>query len=267
MRFRVPRSAFGRTEAPNRIYDHFPVRNGWCFRTMGITMQRIFLTGTQLKAVQLSAAINDVRHFLNGVHLEATRNETRLVATDGSMMVAFRAAAANELEQSITTLTVPNEVVKQVRPAKGASDVLTIEIEGWRYTMVFGQLRIGFEPVAGAFPDYRRIVATKASGVVGHYDPDRLAVMKRIGNMLGRSRGAMPYVHHNGEGDAVVTLGCVPTFVGVLKSDPKAARKSEPKPWPALSNEDVNAILAQLEANPARLPARSDPSQVQPLQP
>ncbi|WP_186127571.1 hypothetical protein [Burkholderia gladioli] len=152
-------------------------------------MQRIFLTGTQLKAVHLSAAIKDVRHFLNGVHLEATRNETRLVATDGSMMVAFRAAAANELEQSIITLTVPNEVVKQVRPAKGASDVLTIEIEGWRYTMVFGQLRIGFEPVAGAFPDYRRIVATKASGVVGHYDPDRLAVMKRIGNMLGRSRG------------------------------------------------------------------------------
>ncbi|WP_166910920.1 MULTISPECIES: DNA polymerase III subunit beta [unclassified Burkholderia] len=204
-------------------------------------MQRIFLSGTQLKAIQLCAAINDVRHYLNGVHLEATLRETRLVATDGSMMVAFRTEADNELDAPIATLTVPSEVVKQVKPAKGVDDVLTIEIEGSRYTLIFGRLRIGFEPLQGRYPDYRRIVATKTNGAVGQYDPDRLAVMKRIGRMLGQTIKAIPYVHHNGEGDAVVTIGCVPTFIGVLMHDRKAAERSEPQPWPALSQEDVSA--------------------------
>ncbi|MFW6855321.1 DNA polymerase III subunit beta [Burkholderia gladioli] len=218
-------------------------------------MQRIFLTGTNLKAMQLGAAVKDVRYYLNGVFIEATQCETRLVATDGWMLAAFRTTVKNELDVPIVTLIVPNEVIKQVKPVKGVNDSLTIEIEDGRYTLISGDLRIGFRPLEGIYPDYRRILATRVSGVVGHYDPDRLAVLKKIGNTLRRSKNAIPYVHHNGEGNAVITFGCLPTFIGILMHDRNAAAKSEPEAWPALSEEDVQSIKDQREANVARLAA------------
>ena len=73
---------------------------------MKITIQAI-----QLLSAAHGMATRDIRYYLNGLLIEATKTQTIAVGTDGHMIVVNRCEAENEIDDNVN-LIIPDEVVK-----------------------------------------------------------------------------------------------------------------------------------------------------------
>jgi DNA polymerase-3 subunit beta len=221
-------------------------------------MQKIFLTATELRAIALTGAEKDVRFYLNGVYVEATRSETRLVSTDGNRASMWRREAPNELDSPIIEFIIPQDAIKAVKPSKRAGqDFLCIGIDDdGEYSLSNGITKIGFRPLDGRFPDYRRIIPAMPTGVTAHYDLGLLADFQKVGAMLARtSRRIWPHVHHNGDGNALITIQGLPQFIGVImRVDPRFV-ECDADPSPALSEDDHAALERQRKERADKLAA------------
>jgi DNA polymerase-3 subunit beta len=221
-------------------------------------MQKIILSGTELKAIALCASTKDVRYYLNGVYVEATPKETRLIATDGHRLAAYRRKSDNKLDAPMVDFIIPNEAFKQIKPSRKAHlDYLEIEIEDGRYTLVnYAQgLRIGFMPIDGRFPDYRRVIPEKGNGQSAQFNPELLAGFQEAGKMLLNSKHAIPYLEHNGNNTARVCIKGLPTFVGAVMPYDSDKIQSDPLPWPTLTGDESKALEDARAARAAKLAA------------
>lgn len=172
-----------------------------------------------LRAVSRFAATNDIRHYLNGVHVDAVPNGTVLVTTDGRVLGAHHYPAQNEIE-SATTLILPGTIVHAFSKfGKIYADIpLDLEKIGseWSIYDPAAQQRTSFTPVDGRFPDWRRIMPTKVSGEAAVYSPDLMARFSDAGrDFHGKTAECKVTYGQNGFGSALVNI--VDTaFVGVI---------------------------------------------------
>ncbi|MGU4696756.1 DNA polymerase III subunit beta [Burkholderia cepacia] len=181
-------------------------------------MQTIHFTIAQLKAAQFLAAENDLRSYFNGVYLEATPFETRLVGCDGMKIGVVRHAVENDISAD-TALIVPNDIIDKARVTK--RDMLSaarVEIENGQYTLCVdvAGLRLPFAPVDGRFPEYRRVFPKTTSGEPGQFDPQLLVAFAKAGKtLLHKSNNPVPRLAYNGD-NARVTFDNYDEFVGVI---------------------------------------------------
>lgn len=181
-------------------------------------MQMIHFTAAQLKAIALLAAQQDVRYYLNGVLVEATPFETRLVATDGRKAGVVRHAVENDIDADVS-LIVPTSVISLLKASKSdGNKTVSIEIDNSTYTLCapFTGLRAGFTPVAGRFPDYRRVVPANPSGEFAHFMPQLLIEFVKCGQLLTNRAFVVPRLEHNGASSARITFDGFDNFIGVL---------------------------------------------------
>lgn len=184
-------------------------------------MIEFYIRGEVLAAIKLFAAAADIRTYLNGVCFEVGPSEVRLIATDGGMLGVFRV----KYEPPALTDTVFQAIVPLdlLRNAKGKVPVLvalgapegednTRRVE---VTPVGGATTVG-RTIAGVYPDYRRVIPDKASGVLAQFDLRYFATLAKAYSALHGSKSA-PYagIGHNGHGGALLTLDDE-DFVGVL---------------------------------------------------
>ena len=160
------------------------------------------------------AARNIVRFYLVGVYVEATRDETRCVATDGCALGVLRHAAENRLPQARAGVIVPYKIAGTIaRAFKEHPDFsISAHAEGGWTAFVEGY-RIDFEAIDARYPDYRRAVPTDASGVAAQFDPELLARFAKVAKALGVK--ARPVIHYNGQAGAAVTFRDYAAFAGV----------------------------------------------------
>ncbi|MFP5239904.1 MAG: hypothetical protein ACLGQW_08745, partial [Acidobacteriota bacterium] len=137
-----------------------------------------------LKALLPLAADQDIRYYLKGVYVSFETARTVYVATDGAVLGVYEAAAANEHAFSVI---IPREVVKQVKLAKilvlGALD-----LEDPRHARLDNPANgqnLGFQPVEGVFPDFRRAIPAKTSGEAGNYNVDLLGKFSAANKVFG----------------------------------------------------------------------------------
>lgn len=121
-----------------------------------------------LKAVSRFMAKQDIRYYLNGLHVEATKTHTILVATDGRKLLAVRQKATNNIEAP-TSLIMPDDAVKLLtmgcRP-RNALQEFNLQDRGngkWTGRMlgVPSMPWIEFEKIEGVFPNWRKVVPEK----------------------------------------------------------------------------------------------------------
>lgn len=197
-------------------------------------MQKVIVTAAHLKALVLLAAQQDVRYYLNGVLVEATPFETRLVATDGHKLGLARFAAENEITSDISFI-LPTSTIDSLKVAKrDMSALLSIEINGADCAIVAVNTRISFKPVDGKFPDYRRVIPRTLSGEAGNYMPSLLMAFQKCGQiLLGATNPVAPRIEQNGEKDAArLTFDGYDNFIGVcmpfaFKTGPKAPKPAD----------------------------------------
>lgn len=181
-------------------------------------MQTIHFTIAQLKAAQFLAAENDIRAYFNGVYLEATPFETRLVGCDGTKIGVVRYVVENDLDTD-TALIVPNDIIDKAKVTK--RDMLSaarVEIENGQHTLCVDTagLRLPFAPADGRFPEYRRVFPKTTSGEPGQFDPQLLVAFAKAGKtLLHKSNNPVPRLAYNGD-NARVTFDNYDEFVGVI---------------------------------------------------
>lgn len=162
---------------------------------------------THLAAASHFMADRDIRYYLVGVFVEVLSAETRLVATDGSIVGAVRHKVQNETPFDVI---VPASVVKMAIMLK-SHDFLTLERDDagtWRLA------GIPFVPVDGRFPDYRRVIPSGWSGAAAHLDPTLLGQFVKAGKALKRKD--VPIVRQSGTAGALVHFYAFDDFVGVI---------------------------------------------------
>lgn len=109
-----------------------------------------------LRAALEFAATQDIRYFLNGIKIEATKTHTTYVATDGHRMIAVRHEAENEQEAE---MIIPVAVAKIA--SKGAiktigGEKVSLTIDKLQYDISTPNGRLIFTPIEGNFPEWRK---------------------------------------------------------------------------------------------------------------
>ena len=186
----------------------------------------IMIDRNKLKAAARFAATDpkDQRLTLHGVLVEASPAGVRLAATDGHVLLVAR--AAGEPDTDTWTGIIPVEVVKAALAWKGNKSLPIILIPGepeCRLTRATGEALV-FVEVAGAFPDYRKVVPKEPDGKPSYYDADLLVRFKRAAEDLGSNLGLFGLLP-GGDGSGLVyitgdVVGVVmPTRSGALELD------------------------------------------------
>ncbi|CAB4184277.1 hypothetical protein UFOVP1362_30 [uncultured Caudovirales phage] len=167
----------------------------------------IMIDRAKLKAAARFAASDpkDKRLALHGVLVEASPANVRLTATDGAALIVVRAAA--DADTDTWTGIVPLDVIKAAMAWKGSKSLPIVLVPGepeCRLTRATGEALL-FVEVAGAFPDYRKVIPAAPSGAAAFYDPDLLARFKRAAEDLGSDLGLFGLLP-GGDGSGLVYL-------------------------------------------------------------
>ena len=188
-----------------------------------------------LRALLTVAGERDVRFYLNGVCLDTTGPAPVFVATDGARMLVVRA------EPLVSTLprgcyVIPRAMLEAVKPFKlgrGQGDApvtLTVDAalpgaDAGRATLV-GASTASATLVDGRFPEWRRAVPSKLTGIASQFNTDYLADFGTVARLLAGAKrsdgGCFPTFAHNGESGgrrmdaALVTFPRSPDAFGVL---------------------------------------------------
>jgi hypothetical protein len=109
---------------------------------------------------------------------------------------------------------IPSDAIKAALAWKGGKGLPIILIPGepeCRLTRATGEALI-FVPVAGLFPNYRRMIPAAPDGTPSYYDPDLLVRFKRAAEDLGSEEGLFGLLP-GGSGSGLVYLGADATGV------------------------------------------------------
>jgi DNA polymerase III sliding clamp (beta) subunit (PCNA family) len=186
----------------------------------------IMLDRNKLKAAARFAGQNakDLRLTLHGVLVEASPAGVRLVATDGTVLLVQR--AAGEPDTDTWTGIIPSDAIKAALAWKGGRNLPVILIPGepeCRLTRATGEALI-FVPVAGPFPDYRKVIPKAPDGTPSYFDPDLLVRFKRAAEDLGSDLGLFGLLPGgNGPGLVYLTEDATGVIMPMRRDTPAVA--------------------------------------------
>ena len=168
----------------------------------------IHVPAAAMRAALVCVSTEETRFYLNGVHVEPLGHEVAIVSTDGHRLFAarFEPLRADFEAMPDQPLIIPRDAVKKALTGYKGENIM-IRREGDSY--LFGD--ISFRPVDGTFPDWRRVLPSDTLpdfGKLAQFNPAYLADVEKVGKALipGRHGPAKPYLHHMGDGPAVVTF-------------------------------------------------------------
>ena len=192
-----------------------------------------------LKAALLFAARKDVRHYLNGVLIEWSRDNVFTVATDGHRLFAATHPVSEPVE--------PGSVIVSFEDVKRA--LTGYKAECMEFTPNANTLgNVAFQPMDGTYPDWRRVVPAKISGKTAQFDPRYVGDLAKAAKALG-VKDAQAHIYHNGMSGALVTFGgredccaiLMPMLPGEMNTDQHALNVASDVSQPIKSDETSRA--------------------------
>ena len=184
-------------------------------------MSVIYISHNKLKAAAYFSPVKDTRYVLNGILIESTPVQTRVVATDGLALFCVKDdAKGNNVDNFVGV--VPVDTVKQIlswkAQSKGAASLSVVittrddPAEEHRAEWA-GNVAI-FKLIDGTFPDYRPVVPTDVSGEASNFDPELLMRCKKAAEALGRKDGS--YDFKQGGNSAAIAVFSSEAFAVVM---------------------------------------------------
>lgn len=169
---------------------------------MNFQIQHNMLTG-----LLLAAAKNDVRHYLNGVFLEAAEdNKIVGVTTDGHIMAV--AWEILDLPEGFEKLLIPRDAIERLPKRKSGQDYVTVSIGKENASLEYDGLVIHFTPIEGRFPDWRAITPSKlVDRTESQFNPSLVfQAHKVIGKLAGltpaKAKALEVRLDYSGTGDS-----------------------------------------------------------------
>lgn len=120
------------------------------------------LTQKQLKRmlglVQYAMAQQDIRYYLNGMLLVVSKDELRLVATDGHRLAYASEAIGSQGTERIEVILPRKTVLELSRQLADNDEALEIALTPTQARFSFGEVEFVSKLVDGKFPDYERVI-------------------------------------------------------------------------------------------------------------
>jgi DNA polymerase-3 subunit beta len=158
-----------------------------------------------LAALSLCASTEETRYYLCGVCVEIAPRHITCAASDGHLLAAHREELADDAPDNelLGSFIIPTAMCARFKLKKGPSTVGTIMGDAEHLTIGYGGERIGFAPIDGTFPDWRRVVPALPMGETrtAQFLPSHVSRLANVGTKLGY--GAM-CIHHNGYNPTLV---------------------------------------------------------------
>jgi hypothetical protein len=173
-----------------------------------------------LAAASLCASSEETRYYLCGVLVEIEPRSVTYVATDGHRLFAHR-EEFGEGEEPNTLLghfIIPMKSCKAIKLGKKTTDqaVLTQVDDGGMLLAHLGE-RHYFKPVAGTFPDWRRVMPKRGGEAYAHFDGKLVASFSAIAAALGDDKGSPRICPMDANSPALVVFhGREDTTFGVI---------------------------------------------------
>jgi DNA polymerase-3 subunit beta len=153
---------------------------------------RIVINRAALKAVSRFAAKQDVRYYLQGVLVESSPTETRLIATCGHTLAVHRSEHTGENVgqwSGIVPLATVAALLKMKATHKSLRDApiyLTVQESGEIRADWIDQ-SVNFRTIDGKFPEYQRVIPAKLDGAPSWYRPEYLQRIEDAAKDIGES--------------------------------------------------------------------------------
>jgi DNA polymerase-3 subunit beta len=165
-----------------------------------------------LKALILFAGKNDVRFYLNGLHIEQSATGTLAVATNGH---AIAIARIDNEAYAPASCTVHRQYIDAIKTKYAVSftqnDTATVSIQT-------ADSKITMPIMDAKFPDWRRVVSAKQTGEQSYFHPDYVTMVDKAGQIISkRLHGYL--IQQNGNSVGYCSLGAdVHAYVMPLRS-------------------------------------------------
>ena len=183
-------------------------------------MKTTLLTAN-LSAALLIAPKNDIRYYLNGVHLSFHHgddsNTVDIVSTNGHML--FKSTQTLDYDEGAQTadfsLTIPRDAVETVCRTARINKRKFVSLE----SLPDGRYMLGdvvFATVDGKFPDYGRVIPEKCSGEVAQFNHAYLKTASDALRIAYDNKSIHTHLSHNGTSSAVVHTSLRKAFVVVM---------------------------------------------------
>ncbi|MHB8416297.1 MAG: DNA polymerase III subunit beta family protein [Acidiferrobacteraceae bacterium] len=164
-----------------------------------------------LKALLITAAKNETRYFLNGIHFNVRKHDVLFASGDGHRLNVYRQQPTSIVEPDpVLSLLgegiLPRDYCEQV--AKIASPFHDIQLaifydsEG-RPSARHVDSGLTAPLIDGRYPDYMRVIPRTCSGEVSQFNPAYLGDLAKISKALG-FKSNQACIAHNGESAALV---------------------------------------------------------------
>lgn len=131
---------------------------------------------SQVARVNPAMAVNDARHFLNGMFIEIKSRQISLVATDGHRLAKGELDVEAEGEASCI---VPRKLVNEILRSFDKTGTLRLSLSGTHFDIRSNDTRLTGAIIEGQYPDYQRVIP-QTLAMTTSMDRKRLAgAMKR----------------------------------------------------------------------------------------
>jgi DNA polymerase-3 subunit beta len=111
-----------------------------------------------LGLVQYAMAQQDIRYYLNGMLLVVSKDELRLVATDGHRLAYASEEIGSQGTERIEVILPRKTVLELSRQLADNDESLEIALTPTQARFTFGEVEFVSKLVDGKFPDYERVI-------------------------------------------------------------------------------------------------------------
>ena len=118
-----------------------------------------------IEKTQFSMAQQDVRYYLNGLLLETEGKRLRAVATDGHRLALADATLASKAGKDGQVI-MPRKGVLELNRLLDGEGKLTIALAANHIRVDLDGVRLTSKLIDGRFPDYERVIPSKAANII-----------------------------------------------------------------------------------------------------
>src|SRR5690606_31256642 len=131
-----------------------------------------------LKGTSFCAGKADVRHYLNGILVEANGEGLNFVGTDGIRLSHIALDVSVNFEARII---IPNAAVNEIikMATQSAADVINLGLAERHIVVSDGQTTLASVLLGGEYPDYQRVIPKSNNNIVVLPKHDLLGLLKR----------------------------------------------------------------------------------------
>jgi DNA polymerase-3 subunit beta len=183
---------------------------------------KIYAQLNAIKAVSHLAATKDIRFYLNGILVEATKTHTTLVATDGHVLGVYKNEEENEIPENYGyKFILPKDALKNLKASFIKDELISLEFErdeDWNVktvTIKSVSITLTTQTIAAKFPDWRRVLPRETTNELGHYNPELLTRFIKVAKEFGVKPHGIT-LHQNGTSAAAMTIDGIENFLGVV---------------------------------------------------